>query len=228
MKTYSFTGIILKKNSYGESDKLLKIISPSFGIHTFLAKGARKPGNKLSALSEKYSVVDCTAHEGNSWDYLNEISQNNQFVLRERSHDELIILDNIASYLLRMGEYEQLSEALFNEFTLVLCDTDLYRTSLWFYIRLLMHQGVLPVVDLKKLQDQNKKHENSTLVFDMNDYEFSYTEHVRTYDQLPILENTIKIIRIYSESPTTPKIAGKFSLPELQKIIDILMQHYLK
>ena len=44
---YTTTGIVIKINNLGESDRIVTIITPNFGLVRGVAKSARKTGSKL-------------------------------------------------------------------------------------------------------------------------------------------------------------------------------------
>ncbi|UWU45655.1 Recombination protein O N terminal [Limnospira platensis C1] len=49
-RTYKATGIILKAIPLGESDRLLTILTPEFGLMRVVAPGARKSRSRLGGL----------------------------------------------------------------------------------------------------------------------------------------------------------------------------------
>lgn len=58
--------IILSRRDFGESDRLLTLYTPHHGKLRAIAKGARKPGAKLSGHVELFARSDCVIHRGRS------------------------------------------------------------------------------------------------------------------------------------------------------------------
>lgn len=56
-------GYVLKRTNYGESDRILNIITPS-GKIAAIAKGVRREKSKLAGGVEMFSLVDLTIHKG--------------------------------------------------------------------------------------------------------------------------------------------------------------------
>lgn len=57
--------IILRRTNYGESDRILNLLTPS-GKFSVLARGARKEKSRLAGGIELFSVSDVTIHQGRS------------------------------------------------------------------------------------------------------------------------------------------------------------------
>lgn len=57
--------IILRRTNYGESDRILNILTPD-GKFSVLARGARKEKSRLAGGIELFSVSDVTIHQGRS------------------------------------------------------------------------------------------------------------------------------------------------------------------
>ncbi|MGB0562887.1 MAG: DNA repair protein RecO [Spirulinaceae cyanobacterium] len=78
-QTYPATGIILKSTPIGESDKLVTVLTPHFGVVRAIAPGARKPKSRLRGRTEIFVV-------------------NQLLLVKGRSLDKLIQADTIESY----------------------------------------------------------------------------------------------------------------------------------
>lgn len=69
-RIYKTTGIILKRTPFGEADRLVKILSPEFGLIRAMVPGARKYTSKLSGRSELFVVNDLLIVKGRSLDQI--------------------------------------------------------------------------------------------------------------------------------------------------------------
>jgi DNA repair protein RecO (recombination protein O) len=72
MPTYSVTGINIGTFNLGESDRLLTIFTAERGIVRAVAKGARKPGAKMTGRSELLHVNHLLLNTGRSLDIITQ------------------------------------------------------------------------------------------------------------------------------------------------------------
>ncbi|MFY8174220.1 DNA repair protein RecO [Planktothrix agardhii] len=71
-KTYSATGINLKAQPFGESDRLLTILTREFGLIKAIAPGARKAKSSLGGRSELFVVNQLLIAKGRSLDRITQ------------------------------------------------------------------------------------------------------------------------------------------------------------
>jgi len=64
--------IILSRRDFGESDRLLTLFTPERGKIRAIAKGARKPGAKLSGHVELFARSDLMIHRGRNLDIISQ------------------------------------------------------------------------------------------------------------------------------------------------------------
>lgn len=64
MKQFVTKGIILSRTNYGEADRIITVLTPSYGKLRLMAKGVRKPKSKLAGGIELFSVSDITFIRG--------------------------------------------------------------------------------------------------------------------------------------------------------------------
>ncbi len=63
MRELRTDAIVLKRTNYGETDRILSIITP-LGKRSALAKGVRKEKSKLAGAVEPFSLTEMNLHEG--------------------------------------------------------------------------------------------------------------------------------------------------------------------
>ncbi len=68
MRTYKTKGIILKRQSFHEADRILTVLTDERGKIPMIAKGVRKPLSKLGSFFEPFYLVDLVVTEGKTWD----------------------------------------------------------------------------------------------------------------------------------------------------------------
>lgn len=72
MRTYSASGIVLRRIDLGEKDRILTIYTRELGKLSAVAKGARRPGSKLSGASEPFTYSKMFLAKGKDLDVLTQ------------------------------------------------------------------------------------------------------------------------------------------------------------
>lgn len=72
MRTYAANGIVLRRIDLGEKDRILTIFSKEHGKLAAVAKGARRPGSRLSAASEPFTYCKMLLASGRNLDILSQ------------------------------------------------------------------------------------------------------------------------------------------------------------
>lgn len=72
MRTYSASGIVLRRIDLGEKDRILTIYTKELGKLSAVAKGARRPGSKLSGASEPFTYSRMLLSTGRDLDVLTQ------------------------------------------------------------------------------------------------------------------------------------------------------------
>jgi len=73
MRCYKLNAIIIKRRNFLEKDRILTLFSLEHGKMEALAKGARRPGNKLSPNSDLATAAIFHVHKTKSIDIISEI-----------------------------------------------------------------------------------------------------------------------------------------------------------
>jgi DNA repair protein RecO (recombination protein O) len=66
MRSIKTDAIVLRRTNYGESDRIIQIITPKHGKLSVIAKGVRKEKSKLAQGIELFSVSELVLHVGKS------------------------------------------------------------------------------------------------------------------------------------------------------------------
>jgi len=74
MKSFKTEAVIIKKRNFGEKDRILTLFTPHLGKIEALAKGARRPGSRLSANSDIATIADFHIQNTRSIDIISEIN----------------------------------------------------------------------------------------------------------------------------------------------------------
>ncbi len=67
MPSIKARGIVLKRWSFGEADRVLTLLTPGLGKISAIAKGARRPTSALAGHVELFTVADFVFAEGRTW-----------------------------------------------------------------------------------------------------------------------------------------------------------------
>jgi DNA repair protein RecO (recombination protein O) len=86
MANYKARGIILRRDNFGEADRLVTLYTNRFGKITLLAKGTRRPTAKLTGTVNLFNEIDLVAAESRSIDILVEAQI---VVLRDKLSSDL-------------------------------------------------------------------------------------------------------------------------------------------
>ncbi|MEB3341195.1 DNA repair protein RecO [Okeania sp.] len=105
-KLYKATGINLKTMPLGESDRLLTILTPEYGLIRVVASGARKPKSKLGGRSELFVVNQLLISQGRSLDRINQAETITSYTGLSQNLGKLAA----GQYLAELVLYQALSE----------------------------------------------------------------------------------------------------------------------
>lgn len=72
MASYKTIGIVIKKNNFGEADRILTIYSPHYGKIKAIAKGIRRSTSKKGPLLGLFNLVTLFIAEGRNLDLITE------------------------------------------------------------------------------------------------------------------------------------------------------------
>lgn len=74
MRSYSDEGVVLKRQNFGEGDKIITVFSLRHGKIQLIAKGVRKTSSKRSGSVELFNLLKFHAAQGHGgWDVLTEV-----------------------------------------------------------------------------------------------------------------------------------------------------------
>lgn len=73
-KAYKARAVVLSQTKLGETDSIVTMLSEEGGQIRAVAKGLRKPGNRIGGRLEPFSVVVALLHPGRSLDVVGEVS----------------------------------------------------------------------------------------------------------------------------------------------------------
>ncbi|MEL7039303.1 MAG: DNA repair protein RecO [Cyanobacteria bacterium J06592_8] len=112
-RTYTATGINLKGIPFGESDRLLTILTPELGLIRAIASGARKPRSKLGGHSELFIVNQLLLYKGRSLDRITQAETLKSYRGLSQNLGKLAASQYLAEIVLSVALSEHPQEELF-------------------------------------------------------------------------------------------------------------------
>ncbi|MDX2097475.1 MAG: DNA repair protein RecO [Leptolyngbyaceae cyanobacterium bins.59] len=113
-RTYRAIGINLKGMPFGETDRLLTILTPEFGLLQAIAPGARKHKSSLGGRSEPFVVNHLTIVKGRSLDKIIQAETQESYPGLSQDLSKLMAGQYLAELVLCQALSDQPQEALFS------------------------------------------------------------------------------------------------------------------
>jgi DNA repair protein RecO (recombination protein O) len=115
-RTYKATGINLKTQVLGESDKIVTILTPEFGLIRAVAPGARKHNSSLGGRSGMFVVNELLIAKGRSLDKITQAQTLKTYPGLAKDLGKLAASQYLAEIVLSQALSEQPQEELFELF----------------------------------------------------------------------------------------------------------------
>jgi DNA repair protein RecO (recombination protein O) len=151
MRTYSASTIVLRRIDLGEKDRILTVYSREHGRLSAVAKGARRPGSKLSGASEPFTYSRMMLATGKELDVLTQAEIRESFPTAKSDIARIAYAVYILELIDHFVEDRQPNPDLFD--TLLSCmyvlesGTDPEITARYFELHLLSLMGYDPHFD---------------------------------------------------------------------------------
>ncbi len=115
-RTYKATGINLKTQALGESDKIVTILTPEFGLIRAVAPGARKHNSSLGGRSSMFVVNELLIAKGRSLDKITQAQTLKTYPGLAKDLGKLAASQYLAEIVLCQALSEQPQEELYELF----------------------------------------------------------------------------------------------------------------
>lgn len=206
MPTFSAEGIIIKRSDFGESDRLLTIITPYKGKIKVLAKGVRRITSRRGGNVELLNKVKLQVYHGKSLNILTEAESIDTF----SSIKNNLMIGSYASYIMelvdRLLPQEQSDPAAYNLIASILHLLEKSPRQLYiraFEVKLLSNLGFwsldqinasVSIRDILKNLHSMSWEEMSNI--DLNEQATVELEKIMRYYIERILESPLKSLRV--------------------------------
>lgn len=222
-------GIVLSRIDYGEADRILTILTPSYGKLSMMARGVRKSKSKLAGGIELFSTSDITYMSGRgelgtliSSRLINYYKNIVSDIDRVQLGYELIKLLNKATEDNPESEYYELLEQAFMALDDNSVSIDLVR--IWFHAHLLRMAGHTP--NLRTDTNEDKLSVEKKYNFDPEAMTFSAHEQGR-YDS-----KQIKTLRLLFDGHTLAslnRVVGlESSINEISPLVKAMLSTHIR
>lgn len=115
-RTYSSEAIVLARRNYSEADRIVVVLSKSYGKLSLLAKGVRKLGSKKRGSLEVFSHFRFSARRGKSLDMMEETEIIDSFPQIRKDLKKVSVAFYLTEVVGRTTKEEEKNEELFDLF----------------------------------------------------------------------------------------------------------------
>lgn len=113
MALYKAEGIVLRTRSWGEADRIVTLLSPERGKFTAMAKGARRPRNRMAAGMQLFSYGELLLTTGTSLDSISQVEIKESFRDLRDNLDRMVFGAYIAELVDELVPENEPDEGLF-------------------------------------------------------------------------------------------------------------------
>jgi DNA repair protein RecO (recombination protein O) len=223
-------GIVIRTTDYSETNKIVTIYTREWGKVGVMARGAKKPNSRLSAITQLFSYGYFLVQKGNGLGNM----QQGELLSSMRTIREDIILTAYASYILELTDKcteekkpnPYMFELLLQTLQYMNEEYDLDILIHIFEMKMLNSLGLYPVLNQCAVCGQTDGH------FSFSIRENGFLCH-RCLDKdpyhLPISSATVKLLRLfyYFDLSRLGNISVKTETKkEIKKVIDLYYEEY--
>lgn len=204
MKPIRSKALVLRRTNYGEADRIIQFITPTYGKLSVIAKGARREKSKLAGGIELFAVSDitCVPGKGDLWTLTG--AKMDTFFARILSdydrtqfgYEAIKQTSRATEQVIDLAFYTLLETALVSLDDMDI-SIDITRSWFWLQLAILDGQGLNLATDtngMKLVEDKNYRFDTEAMAFIYHDAGEFTTEH-------------IKLLRLLSAQ--TPKVVSQ-------------------
>lgn len=150
MKQYKTRAIIIRKQNFSETDRLLTVYSYDYGKIKILAKGVKKTLSKLSGHLELFYITDLVVSKGKNLDIITSANFINKFTNIENTKNTNCAAYYISELIYLLCEEAEKNPQIFELLTDTLAritDENYIRIINFFEIKLFQKLGHQPEID---------------------------------------------------------------------------------
>jgi DNA repair protein RecO (recombination protein O) len=150
-RRYSTEAIVLSRFDYGEADRILTLITPTFGKLKAIAKGIRRPTSRIGGSLEPFAELTVLLARGRTFDVVTQVSVGHAWLNLRDSLESAATAWYLAELADRSLEERHGAESVYmllkRSYELLDAGMAPGRVARWFEMHLADELGVRPEVD---------------------------------------------------------------------------------
>ena len=227
MTSYKTRAIVIKRLSYGESDRILTLFSHELGKLGVIAKRVRKSGSKLAGYTELFSESDFILSSGRSMDIITDASLVSSPMSHTLDLDESKMLYFFAEIIYKLFPDKQPNAEIYDSLSFVLKNIENKSTKLlyiYFVTRVLKTLGIYPELGVCLSCGEKP---GGDIVFD-NQSGGIFCEPCKgkTFSSKPVSKEVIKLWRFFLDSKNTEILRLKIE-PDILEVLYQISTDYI-
>jgi DNA repair protein RecO (recombination protein O) len=218
-ETYRIKAIVLDRQPYREVDLLVSLYSFEKGILSFIARGAKRNSSKLAPHLEPLNLIEAMIVRGRAIDYIGSAISRNSFFNIKNDLEKVFWAGKAVAFFKKTIKESESDEFLFTvllDFLNLINKEDIKNNNFEFLyyafiLKILSHLGHKPELfrcvkcAIKIIPGNNYFDLSGGLV----------CNNCKSIDNLTILDNSIKILRLVVSSPFS--LIKKVSMEEKER-----------
>ena len=150
-RRYSTDAIVLSRFDYGEADRILTLITPTFGKLKAIAKGIRRPTSRIGGSLEPFAELQVSLARGRNFEVVTQVSVSHAWLRLRDSLEGAATAWYLAELADRSLEEQTPAEPLYGllrrAYELLDAGMAAGRVARWYEMHLADELGVRPEVD---------------------------------------------------------------------------------
>lgn len=235
MSLYSTNAIVLYQQDLGDADKIITLMSREYGKIRAVAKGVKRPRNRLIGGTQLFTYSEFLLFKGRQLDNISQCQIKESFFRIRGDLEKLAYTSYMSELVNEFVPEKQKNEEVFFLFlkTLywILKTDDIELITRFFEIKLLLLSGILPYMD-NCINCKNSLDNNIKIYFNPAADGFLCSNCLSLKeDSILIKKGTLKLLKFMSEIKyeqldlikLTPQLRH-----ELDKILRVCISNYLE
>ncbi|MDI3534417.1 MAG: repair protein RecO [Thermosediminibacterales bacterium] len=148
MSLYKTEAIVLKSNNLGEADKIITLFSSDRGKIRAVARGARRPRNRLAAATQPFCYSDFLIFEGKNLDSISQCQIKESFLKIREDLEKMLystyIAELVNEFLPEGEEDKAVFSLVLKTFYSILNNLDIELTTRVFELQFVAMMGYMP------------------------------------------------------------------------------------
>jgi DNA repair protein RecO (recombination protein O) len=229
-RTFRTDAVILRRQDFGESDRLLVLLTPDHGKFRAIAKGARKPAARKTGHVELFALVDMLiANWGRALPIVSQADTKEPYLVLREDLERAVYANHLVELLDRFTEEQDTSHAeydlLVNALSWLCVDPDPRLVARYYEMHLLTLAGFAPSLHHCSIGQEDLEPQDQ--FFSTIDGGVICPDHHAGMERgLPLSLNALKVLR-YMQTRAWDAVRVLNVSPALHQEIERVMLAYI-